>query len=782
MKIGSRFRHHLATLRGPDGRLGIAVFTLLALTGLNGLSLFPQLKVDHGTIDRLQVHVFLGSLALVSFLVLAFRRFRRALGLRYALWKIPVLALVIFSNFVPFTGEMLLACTSTVLLLDWRWTRRVMARQGATAAALLQARRTYLDFAVLLQSLLTGLLIAVACSPVMLMFHRIHGLALPLLVVWFAARRIRPLAPVARMASSAALLAFLVVVGWLYYAKQIDRSAEVDKTRPDVLSTVERTADVGQLKPNAHPPLGGSLRCGGPGCHNDITNQWRGSSHRFSVDNAFFQKEVALFIEMEGTEYVRTCINCHDPIAALTPGAEALYASGRYDNPEGISCPACHSITTYDAERGNGLYTIKAPVPYPDENGAPGSRDRARHDAALHLDPRSHLRDFRRKSLYRGSEYCITCHLVHMPSEVTGGPPATLHTLFDQWRNSEWSEVLNCVDCHMPRFQMDENGYTFFDHRFLGINSDLLLGAKVAPEDAVYVQDFIDYTTRYIAGDLDTGAYEVLADPCAYLFSRNPAGEINPFTLGSLKEIRRYFATMFFLSAGPIIDMVAKVSESLTPARGLRVDVTTSNARVGHNFPSGPIDVQEIWLEAELLDSAGAVVDRMGALDADNFVDPRSPILGCRGVEDAQGRPLVRHEFWKIAKIIGKRVLEPFGSVEDVVELRLPEVPAGEYRLKLKWNFRRMSQRIANWVWDGKGVTMPVMVLDESEHAIVVKRQDDGSYAVDTTLVSRPGRRDPRDILSTFAVMTREPIEHPPGKEMPSARDKCPAPETAAKP
>jgi hypothetical protein len=173
----------------------------------------------------------------------------------------------------------------------------------------------------------------------------------------------------------------------------------------------------------------------------------------------------------------------------------------------------------------------------------------------------------------------------------------------------------------------------------------------------------------------------------------------------------------------------------------------------------------------------------MGALDADNFVDPRAPILGCRGVEDAQGRPLVRHEFWKIAKIIGKRVLAPFGSVNDVVELRLPEVPEGEYRLKLKWNFRRMSQRIANWVWDGKGVTMPVMVLDESEHAIVVKRQDDGSYAVDATLVFRPGRRDTKDILSTFAVMTREPIEHPPGKETPSARDKCPpAPGSAATP
>ena len=773
----SRLRRAWARLRGSKGWLTSSFVALVRLCGLTGLTLIPFIRVDLPYFSRLSAHVAFGILCLILFLAIEFRRFRRSLGALHALLKIPVLLLVVFSNFLPITGEMIIGWTSFVLFVDWRWTRRRLLKMGTDAPQVRQARRAYLKFAILLQCLLTGFYNAIACLSFMLVYHRIHGLVLPLLVVWFSWPRVARMAPPRRRAAVAGLLAFLGVVGWFYYHKQIDRSQETDLTRPDVLPTVERSADAGHLKADPHPLLGNSAGCGGLGCHSDLVSQWRGSTHRYAVDNAFFQKEMAHFIELEGTEFARSCINCHDPMAAVKAGAEAAYATGHYENQEGISCAGCHAISAYDAKRGNGLYTLKAPVPYPNEGAAPGSSERRLHDAALHLDPRTHLSNFRRRDTYRGAEYCVTCHLVHVPAALTGGPELTLHTLFDQWRGSPWADVLNCVDCHMPRFQMDENGYTFFDHRFLGSNLDLPINAKVKAEDAPFVEEFSAFTKRFLAGDLAFGSYEVLADPSTYLTRKNPGKKINPFTLYTIDEVRRFFATMYFLSAGPIVDMQVRVAPVLDGQGRLGIDVTTRNARVGHNFPSGPIDVQEVWLQAELRDKDGAVVDQIGALDAAHYVDPNAPILGSRKVEDAQGKQLIHHEFWKVAKVVGRRVLAPFASVQDHLDLRVPSSAQGPFTLTTRWNFRRTNQHIADWVWEGKGVTMPVTVLDHAEHAVTITRDDAGGARVAFKLLSRPARRDFADLDKTAGIAASDWWKHVIGDEQPATRPATSQPE-----
>jgi len=486
----------------------------------------------------------------------------------------------------------------------------------------------------------------------------------------------------------------------------------------------------------------GSDTCSGTSCHTDLVNQWRGSPHRFSVNNLFFKKQIALFIEMEGPEYVRICINCHDPVAALLPDAEERYARGEIDNPEGISCKACHVITAFDETRGNGLYFIKAPFSYPFDGSPEGSEERSIHDSAIHSDQRRHLRSYRRKQLYRKSNYCITCHLVTVPEQITGGKALRLHTLFDQWSGSKWEEITNCVDCHLPRFQMDLNGYSFFDHRIMGINTDLLLTAEVPLGDVPYVKDYNYFVGRYLAGDLSKGAYEVVADPSTYKFRKNPKREINIFQLFYPSEITRFLSSSIFLASGPILNLEVTGLNTATPENRLEVHTRTTNIRVGHNFPSGPIDVQEIWLEGILKEGSNSTIAHVGGMDENHYVDPSAPILGSRGIIDSEGQPLLRHEFWKAAAVIDKRVLVPFGSTEDRLLLPLPDPPIGEYNLIIRWNFRRMNQRIVDWVWEGENVSMPVIVLDYSnvKFAIETDPVDENRYVVKIRDVSRPYR------------------------------------------
>ncbi|NLH50703.1 MAG: hypothetical protein GX444_19175 [Myxococcales bacterium] len=713
---------------------------LLVLTMFSGFSLLFFHQPTHLYFSLVLIHMGFGMADQLLLVLLAFQRFRRHLGWPPTILKIPLYLSILASNWLPLTGEMLLGWTTLMLILDWFLTSYQLKKMGVSPIDRKKWRSWFLDYAILLQCMMTGLFITLGCLPFLLTYHKIHGLTLPFLVSWFLIRQIHHLPHSQGKWVWLGLAAFVALTSSLFYLKNVWRGDETDLKYPQVHRTVERQQDVPKLRPLAARHLTESASCSGTGCHDTLVEQWRGSSHRFAVNNQFFRKVVQVYIEMEGTEYVRTCINCHDPVGAFSLDTEQKYASGEINNPEGISCKACHLITDYDAVRGNGLYTVREPESYPDDGAPEKTEARRQHDLALHLDIRRHLRNYRRKGLYRPGEYCVTCHLVTVPQEVSGGDSFHLHTLFEQWRKSPWADHQNCVDCHLPRFQMDENGYLFFDHRIMGINTDLLVSADIPESEKLSVMDFNQWSARYLAGDLRFGSYQILADPRLYLFRKNPNRRPNALTLYTPEEIRRYKTGVYFLAGGPIIDLAVDIPANTEADGALQIKTKTTNVRVGHNFPSGPIDVQEIWLEAVLQDATGNEVYHLGGLDPYRFVDPTAPILGSRGIIDAEGKPLLKHEFWRAAKTIDKRVLEPFGSTEDRLTLPLAGLPAGKYTLKVQWNFRRMNQRIVNWVWPKKNKTMPIVILDYSRYELTITDRPDGFRSVATTLLQRPPR------------------------------------------
>lgn len=719
----------------------IIVLVLAGLGALSGLTLLVQRGIDPWYVRRLQIHVVVGAATGVWFAGSAVAWSWRALGAGSTLLKLPIYAFLVLAIRLPMTGEIVIALTLLPLWLDWRLTRRRLVQLGCDAAALQANRWRYLDFAFVAVCLLTGRNLTYACLPFVLVFHKIHGLALLALPLWFVLPRLRAMRAALRWRAVAGLLLLSAIVLPLYYDKQVRRDDDSNPHRSDVHQTVERASEAARIRPLDAASLNGSAGCAGADCHGVIVSQWRGSTHRFSVNNRFFQKEIELFVQMEGPENVRPCINCHDPVAALSRDGDALYAQGRIDNSEGISCKACHIITHVDKQRGNGLYTVKAPERFPDADFVRDSHTPKTVDAALPSDPRVHLRNFQRSTYYRAGEYCITCHLVTLPDAGAAQGPMHLHTLFDQWQKSDWPKYQNCVDCHLPRFQLDENGYTFFDHRLMGINTDLGMNAKPEAGDEPYIKQFTDFTERFVAGTYEYCNYPLMAEPIAYKFAPGKEEKLSPFTLYSFEDMRRFFATMYMLSGGPPITLSVELPHALRDGDKLDLGILTTNARVGHNFPSGPIDVQETWLEASLEDKDKRVIAHLGALDSRNRVEAGAPILGSHGIVDALGNKLIHHEFWRAQRVLDKRVLAPRASLRDAITLAWPHAAPGSYTLRVRWNFRRMNQDIVDWVWPGENRSAHVLVLDESVYALTVDRAATGAVTVQGSLRSRPTRK-----------------------------------------
>ena len=74
------------------------------------------------------------------------------------------------------------------------------------------------------------------------------------------------------------------------------------------------------------------------------------------------------------------------------------------------------------------------------------------------------------------------------------------------------------------------------------------------------------------------------------------------------------------------------------------VDVVMRSRGVGHRFPGGTIDSNEVWLEVEALDASGRVLARSsGALAADGTLDAGAHLVRAQPV-DGDGRPLARRD------------------------------------------------------------------------------------------------------------------------------------------
>lgn len=396
----------------------------------------------------------------------------------------------------------------------------------------------------------------------------------------------------------------------------------------------------GAVQPRA---LAGSASCGASGCHREIYEEWLPSAHRYSSLDHMFQTVQRLMVEETAPEFTRYCAGCHDPVS-LFSGAKnrsnmTLSVEGA---DEGSSCVACHSMVQTDVQ-GNGDYTLRTPRPYVYE-WEEGAAARLLSDFLIRTYPWHHLRTYSRPLLKR-AEFCGACHKQYVDREVNVDIGKVQgQNQYDSWKNSRWyhegdpTRTIGCRECHMPLVDSADPA--------AGDSDDY----NRTPGDGRHRSHRMLASNQYIPIDQGLeGARQHVA-----LIEQWLRGELE------IPEIAHNW------TSGPVVRMELEVPDRARPGERLQVRVVLTNNKTGHDFPTGPLDMIESWVELRVTDPDGRRVFHAGARDERDNVAAAPVIFKADGF-DRRGELIDRHNLWDLVGASYKRSLYP--GVTDSVTL-----------------------------------------------------------------------------------------------------------------
>ena len=333
------------------------------------------------------------------------------------------------------------------------------------------------------------------------------------------------------------------------------------------------------------------------GCHAEIAAQWAQSAHRFSsFNNPYYAASIDQFRKERPLAATRFCAGCHDPLLLIDDSISA--PSLVRDNPAaqaGLPCLICHSTHEEKPQGhagifGNGSYALRIdPVPPPRGDGEPATTAQSPHGERL------------RPSLMARPELCTSCHRVALTADITHDSWLRGQDDYGPWLASvaagngvgavyrpEKVEVKRCQDCHMPLEPL-RSGKLVRSHRFLGANA-ALPNLRQDPEA-------LQRTTEFLRGAVSIDVLVLPDDE----------------------------------NATPLLAERVAVNQK----KPLRFDVVLRNRRVGHRFPGGTNDSNDVWVDV--------AITRIGATANSGELRDETHLLRGQPV-DKNGEPLLRRD------------------------------------------------------------------------------------------------------------------------------------------
>ncbi len=474
--------------------------------------------------------------------------------------------------------------------------------------------------------------------------------------------------------------------------------------------------------------LSGSLACGTAGCHEQILQEWKPSAHRYAAMDSVFLKIQDVMAKQNGPESTRYCGGCHDPIS-LFSGTKNVFVenlTGLQGYQEGVSCLACHGIRETDI-KGNANYTVTQSPEYLWQWQDHGPARVAR-DFLIRAYPGEHNRLSKRA--FKKPEYCAACHKQFIDQEVNRVGWVQLQNQYDNWAASHWNhkgdarKTVECRECHMPLVDsrdpasgdvMDYNrsagDHKHRSHRFIASNK---LMPSLLKDKLEGWQEQLKLTDQWLQGRTE------------------------------VPEIANKWAE------GPIVKLAVAAPDSVAPGESIPVRVILASNKVGHDFPTGPLDIIQSWLEVTVTDDAGRTVFSSGKRDQKNFLEPGTFLFKAEPV-DQNGNLIDRHNLWEMVGVRYRRALFPGYSdtvqytipcsgaldtssatnqtaqpKDGMLELSAPPVSApkapGKYQVNVALEYRKVDQFLLNFLFgETNQVTSPVTELTKATAAVMVR-------------------------------------------------------------
>jgi len=472
--------------------------------------------------------------------------------------------------------------------------------------------------------------------------------------------------------------------------------------------------------------MGNSEGCGTSGCHESIYEEWEVSAHRYSAMDVAFQTIQGVMGQQNGAESTRYCGGCHDPIS-LFSGNKNIYTdkddlTNIHGYQEGISCIACHAIKQTDV-KGNANYVINQPNRYIYELKE-GKAAKAISDFLIRSYPEYHTESFQH-TMFKSPEFCAACHKQFIDEQVNNVGWVQLQNQYDKWRKSKWNhpgdptKTVECRECHMPLiadlkepasgdaldYNRTKDDGKHRSHRFLGANQFMpeLLKLPGAEEHTELIK-------KWLQGKID------------------------------IPEIKDKW------TEGPAVPLDLVAPEKVMPGQEVKFQAVLTNNKPGHDFPTGPIDIIQSWIEITVTDQNGNLVYKSGHTDEEHFIQPGSFVFKVEPV-DQYGNLIDKHNLWEMVGVRfnrsmfpgftdqadyafdcpGSMVREPeTKSPEHTYQFKTEDQSVTELKVKARLLYRKVDQYLINYLY-GKdsGITTPITEISADSTIIKVVRQTD---------------------------------------------------------
>lgn len=467
--------------------------------------------------------------------------------------------------------------------------------------------------------------------------------------------------------------------------------------------------------------MSGSQSCGGALCHEQIVKEWEVSAHRYAAMDPAFQAVQKVMGEQNGPESTRYCGGCHDPISLFSGTKnifrEDLTALTGYQ--EGVSCIACHTIKETDV-KGNANYVITQPRRYMFELQQ-GKAARFASDFLIRAYPEYHIETLQHR-LFKSPEFCAACHKQFIDAEINKVGWVQLQNQYDNWRKSRWNhpgdptKTIECRECHMPLtasndpssgdaldYNRASNDNKHRSHRFLAANQFIPTLLKLPG-----AEEHVKLTEQWLRGEI------------------------------VIPEIAEKWQN------GPAVPIQIVAPQQVVPGQQVKIQTVLANNKVGHDFPTGPLDIIQAWVEVVVQDQNGRELFVSGRTDERQFIQPGSFIFKAEAV-DQYGNLIDRHNLWEMVGVRFRRSLFPGFSDQaeytflcpggdapqpaqpvpnKEVQLAVPAQNVTEMRVTARLLYRKIDQFLINFLFGEKaGIVSPVTVVSEDTKTITVNAQ-----------------------------------------------------------
>lgn len=431
------------------------------------------------------------------------------------------------------------------------------------------------------------------------------------------------------------------------------------------------------------------------GCHKGIAKQWQSSAHRHSAADPFYVKNINLLTSLKGIEATRYCEGCHAPGAlltgTLTPGGSHGGEKGNISNNIGVDCVTCHSIDASTNDEGNANYIITEK-----RLGLLTAITNKPLDAlsiaSISLSPKPHA-TMMKSDFSTTARYCSTCHSQFMDESMNNWGWVKMQDEYQAWLDSPYSHssdpafstdsVLTCQNCHMPLIKANDPAANseglVKSHKFLGANTAL----PFLRNDKSHLEDTIEFlTSNKVSMSFDIQNRDEAIENTLHSNRLSKTHELKPI----------YFYNGEQLKANLII----------------------SNHGVGHNFPGGTIDLNEVWVEIDIVDANGKTLYQEGGFSPDGHLDASSYAYKSIPV-DPNGNPVWKHDLFNKTGEAFKNIIKPGKSDSKSISTYIPQYAESPLVLTAKLRYRKLNKKYSDWALENPKVELPVVEIAHTE-------------------------------------------------------------------